>query len=252
MTTTLIAAALECAAQGHPVFPVKPGRKEPLTVHGLHDATTDPEIIRAWWRDCPGANIGMPTGSTSSDVLDIDNHGEDGNGFGALRRIRDAGLATGAHRLVQTPRGGLHLYFRPTGNRNGSIRNHHIDCRGDGGYVLVPPSVVNWSKYELLEDRPDATGTLAWDDIKLMLNPPRRHLVSVRNVDPGNIDALVRWLSGIAEGGRNNALFWACCTAAQQGADIAPLIDTAVSIGLTEREAEATARSALRRCGQAS
>ena len=44
MTTTLTAAALECAAAGHPVFPVKPGRKEPLTVHGLHDATTDPEI----------------------------------------------------------------------------------------------------------------------------------------------------------------------------------------------------------------
>jgi hypothetical protein len=271
MGVALLRAAQELAVAGVAVFPLKPGGKNPLIPaahppngpsdrncrgecgrlgHGLYDATTDPEVVVGWWRSWPAANIGMPTGENSADVLDVDDHGEAGNGFAALRKIRDAGLATGGHRLVRTPRGGLHLYFRPTGNGCHVLRRHHLDCRGDGGYVVVPPSVVNGSAYELLQDRPEAAGTLQWDLIAQLLDPPRRSRAIVEQ--HGDSAALVRWLSHVGEGGRNGALFWACCRLVEAGGDLPALqalIDAAVSTGLPGHEAERTALSALRRAG---
>jgi len=49
--------------------------KHPRTLHGLTDASTDPEQVRKWWGLWPDANIGMvvPNGYV---VLDID--GDDG------------------------------------------------------------------------------------------------------------------------------------------------------------------------------
>jgi hypothetical protein len=46
---TLRKAALSVARNGKPVFPCKPGGKEPLTRHGYLEATTDPRKIHMWW-----------------------------------------------------------------------------------------------------------------------------------------------------------------------------------------------------------
>ena len=55
------AAALELAAQGFRVFPLKPAGKTPLIRggRGCLDATTDPEMVQAWWRGAPEAGIGV-------------------------------------------------------------------------------------------------------------------------------------------------------------------------------------------------
>ncbi len=61
------------ANKGFPVFPLKPGQKEPFTAHGFKDATTDAAQIQRWWERWPTANIGMPTGAvTELLVLDLD------------------------------------------------------------------------------------------------------------------------------------------------------------------------------------
>ena len=39
--------ALQHAAAGYPVFPLVAGGKRPATAHGLKDASTDPDTIRA-------------------------------------------------------------------------------------------------------------------------------------------------------------------------------------------------------------
>lgn len=244
-------AALALAITGLPVFPCRPGHKEPLTAHGFEDATADLYLVTEWWRRWPAANVAIATGQLSVDILDVDNHGELGNGFRALRKVRDAGLATGAHRLVRTPHGGLHLYYRPSGCRNGSLRRHHLDCRGDGGYVLVPPSIVDGKPYEILEDRPDAQGRLDWRSIRSLLDPPRGNFTGfIRPNMTGNATALAAWLSTVTEGGRNCALFWACCRLVEGGAtdlgQLEPLLAVAQNIGLPSHEAESTARSALR------
>ncbi|MDP9486217.1 MAG: bifunctional DNA primase/polymerase, partial [Actinomycetota bacterium] len=74
----LLSAALWYAGRGIPVFPLRPGSKNPAVPkreggRGYLDATTDPEQIRRWWSRWPLANIGIPTGERSGLlVLDHD------------------------------------------------------------------------------------------------------------------------------------------------------------------------------------
>ncbi len=44
--------------------------KHPVTRHGVHDASSDPVLIREWWRRTPGANVGSrPGGPRASSWL---------------------------------------------------------------------------------------------------------------------------------------------------------------------------------------
>ena len=61
--------------------------KHPRTAHGVHDATTAPETITAWWSRWPEANIGLATGSLSGRfVLDVDGP----EGFATLATLAGA------------------------------------------------------------------------------------------------------------------------------------------------------------------
>ena len=57
-------AALRYAAADW-VFPCKPGSKEPATLHGFKDATTDPGRIRRWWTSYPRSTSRSPPGHQS-------------------------------------------------------------------------------------------------------------------------------------------------------------------------------------------
>jgi hypothetical protein len=111
MTNQTLRQALACASRGWPVFPCMHGRKIPLTRHGFRDATTDERRITAWFGSRPDWNLAIATGAPGPDVLDVDQHGQAGNGFAALARLRDAGPLAGASYYVRTPGGGLHAYF---------------------------------------------------------------------------------------------------------------------------------------------
>ena len=84
-----LARALAYARHGWPVFPCKPGSKEPATAHGHLDATTDPARIADWWRAVPVRNVAIATGAPGPDVLDIDVRPE-GSGYPAWRRLQHA------------------------------------------------------------------------------------------------------------------------------------------------------------------
>ncbi|WP_423839025.1 bifunctional DNA primase/polymerase, partial [Symmachiella dynata] len=93
---TTLPAALELASKGFPVFPVwgvtprgnctcgrencnhlaggKPG-KRPAVAKWPQVATTDPEVIRKWWKRHPNANIGIH----ANQLLVIDVDGPDGH-----------------------------------------------------------------------------------------------------------------------------------------------------------------------------
>jgi hypothetical protein len=69
----VIQTALALAARGFHIFPCRPRDKRPATANGLKDATTDPDIIRAWWRQQPNNNIAIATGPASGVfVVDVD------------------------------------------------------------------------------------------------------------------------------------------------------------------------------------
>jgi Bifunctional DNA primase/polymerase, N-terminal len=177
----------QITATGWPVFPIRPDNpacpaiadpdlrcecKAPLTEHGFKDATTDPAVIRAWWRRWPDANLAVATGAPGPDVLDVDVT-RGGSGWAALSRLKRAGLLTGARMLVRTPRGGAHIYFHGTGQGCGALPRHHLDWKSRGGYVLLPPSRVHGRAYEVLDHRDSGT-TLSWQAVKRLLDPPRR------------------------------------------------------------------------------
>lgn len=115
--------------------------KHPRTAHGLSDATTDPDRIASWWELWPDANIGVRTGADSGlVVLDIDAGSGGEASIAALEAEHDALPDTWA---VETGGGGLHLWYRHPGGRipnSAGALGPGLDIRGDGGYVVAPPS----------------------------------------------------------------------------------------------------------------
>jgi hypothetical protein len=137
----LLEGARRYARQNRPVFPCKPAAKVPLTGRGLLDATTDELVIAGWWQRWPDANVAIKTGRDSRlVVLDVD--GEIGSeSLGELERVHGELPRTAT---VVTPGGGQHFYFKHPGlevrNSAGALAPG-LDIRGDGGYVMAPPSI---------------------------------------------------------------------------------------------------------------
>jgi hypothetical protein len=161
-----LAAALRYAELGLPVFPVAPvdrstgtcgckdGEacesvgKHPL-VRWADKATIDPGQIASWWGSWkPDANIGVPTGQRSGlVVVDIDRQHD---GHATRKTLEAAGQVFPATLAARTRNGGWHfVYAAPEGVRvpnttaalAGVGDTPGIDVRGDGGYIIVAPSV---------------------------------------------------------------------------------------------------------------
>jgi len=145
-TSKTLEAALQALEAGLRPIPIEPGGKKPLV--RWKDFQTRPpteEQVRQWWAEWPGANLAILAGEGSGvDVVDIDS------GHAPWPPV-DCELPTGY--VCQTPRGGWHYGFRhlPGCRDSGSKLATGVDVRGDGGYVLIPPSVVNGKPYVLVQ-----------------------------------------------------------------------------------------------------
>lgn len=136
----LLAGALRLAAAGTPVFPCAPS-KAPRTPHGLKDASTDPAQIAEWWNRWPDSLLGVPMGAvTGTAAIDLDVK----NGARGMDWLEAHAARIPRTRRHRTRSGGAHLLLRlPSGIR---IRNSAsriapgVDVRGDGGYIIMPPS----------------------------------------------------------------------------------------------------------------
>ncbi|MGD9959028.1 bifunctional DNA primase/polymerase [Nocardioides sp.] len=252
--TDLATASMMLATRDIPVFPCTPGGKQPLTTHGFHDASTDPATVRGWWQRWPEANIGMPTGAAAGvDVVDVDVHSS-GNGFAAFERARSAGIADGWAWLVRTPSAGVHAYYLRGGvdeQRSWQVPSQHVDFRGDGGYIIVPPSTVAGRAYELIAVAQHRATPVDASALRAFLEPPRpsRPPASMPAVG-SRPEKLADWVAARPEGARNHGLFWAACRMVEEGHSFdstANLLgDAARSAGLSDREAMTTIRSAYR------
>ena len=145
----MLKAALAYAEKFHfSVFPCRAQGKEPLTKHGLKEASKDAATVLAWWKRWPRANVGIATGAASGIVvLDVDARA---GGRESLAILEDEQGRLPETRTVLTGGGGQHLYFRDQGGlRNSAGRlGAGLDLRADGGYVVAPPSNhTNGNKY---------------------------------------------------------------------------------------------------------
>ena len=87
--------------------------KHPRTEHGLHDATTDPEIISEYWTRWPDANIGIRTG-TESGIVAIDIDPDAGGEYSLEDLEAEIGKLPDTVQQ-QTGSGGCHRIFKHPG-----------------------------------------------------------------------------------------------------------------------------------------
>lgn len=181
----------------------------------------------------PDANIGIVTGSISGvTVVDCDDENALAN---AVSRFGHSPLVT------RSPRGGGHLYFRSTGERNANLRGHglNVDIRGIGGMVLAPPS----ERKGVGSYRVERGG---WQSLSALpaLNPD-----ALPPENPRWLDRASRPRAGAAEGGRNTALFAALRVVAHACGGLADLaaeahgINAQFSPPLAAGEVQKVARS---------
>lgn len=154
-------AALAAAANGCRVFPCR-ADKRPLTAHGFKDATTNPETVWSWWTQNPDAFIGLATGS---GLVVIDSDIDPAKGLNGENDLKNFPPLPATY-TVQTPRGGRHRYFSvPEGEAipcSAGKLACGVDVRGDGGYVIMPPSGHNGTAYAVFDDSPIAVLPREW------------------------------------------------------------------------------------------
>src|SRR5262249_15974216 len=133
--------AVALASKGLRTFPCKERGKEPAIADNLRRASTDVNLIAGWWRST-NFNIGVATGE-GSGVWVLDVYGE-----GGQATLRELGAEHGElpKPVEDITDKGRHLYFRWANgivirNKQGNPNMPGIDVRGNGGYVLVPPSI---------------------------------------------------------------------------------------------------------------
>ena len=248
MSDELAQAAERYAKLGLAVFPVLPSSKRPATKHGLKDATTDISTIRSGWYSNPMFNIGMSTGSVSGGVvvIDIDVDPDSGkDGFEYLNKWeREHGELPETVTSI-TGRGGRHMFYRVRDKiTNTTNEDYGIDLRGDGGYVMMPPSIhPNGTIYQWENDPEDFS--IAWADDNV--------LAFMESVRPrASAGQRFELKSEIRSGNRNGELFKYAASMQSRGysdAEIATLVrkanDERCKPKLSDAEVEKIINSAL-------
>lgn len=187
--------------------------KHPATRNGLKDATTNEKQIIKYWTEKPYLNIGVATGKVSGFfVVDIDNkiHRQSGkNGFETLEELEQDNGKLPDTVEQKTGSGGSHLLFKyQEGIKNKVNLFPSIDIRGDGGYIVVSPSIHNsgYRYYWELSSHP----------LKVQIAQAPKWLLNAINPHFKNqakskykarpVSEYLRILQGICEGERNNSL----------------------------------------------
>lgn len=146
ITSPVLAMALEYERLGFSIIPLLPRDKKPngiLLPRNDENKPTwtpfqiecaDSDRILEWWCDAPDSNVGIVCGAVSGlVVLDVD--GPEGSDQLLNREMpKTPYVATGK---------GYHYYFRHPGFEvaNFARKLPGLDFRGDGGYVVAPPSI---------------------------------------------------------------------------------------------------------------
>lgn len=208
----MLEAALAYAEVGWPVFPCRYKDKSPATAHGFKDATTNLNQIRNWWSTSGSHpyNIGI---AVPKEVIVVDFDGPD-----SWNMAKDHLPPTA---ISITPREGTgRHYWYKNPNPDSPPRPHPelvkgIDLRSWGSYVLAPPSVH------------PSGGTYRWETSILdvaLTDCPQWVLDEAKRKDFGNNEFgkpvgvnPIKILEGVAEGGRQVALWKYACYLRRKG-----------------------------------
>jgi predicted transcriptional regulator len=166
----------------------------------------------------------MPTGEISGVfVADLDLDPE--KGIDGRARLEELGHELPETLTIRTPRGGAHLYFRHTEgitNSTGGLPEG-IDVRGEGGYVLLPPSNTEKGSYTI-EHRAEVAEAPEW-----LLEMVRERRPQSR---PSRDRDRIRVATGetIPEGSRNQTLFFEALNRKDAGRTQAEILEELLAI----------------------
>jgi len=263
--TELASVAFRLALRGKAVSRLAPGSKEPMKgSHGHLDATTEADVVRAWWTADPDANVAVATGARSKLwVLDIDpKHGGNESLIEIINRFGELPPTVSVH----TPSGGIHFWWawpadieiRGSQGRVGE----GIDVLGEGNYVICPPSrLATGGRYRWVEPSAGVIAPAPDWLVKLTQKPPRAPAGPREPIESANLERYVaaaivdelHRLEQAAESRRNrqlNATAFAIAGFVKAGAvpedwAIDTLENIGINIGLEPREIQRTITSAF-------
>lgn len=209
----MVPIALDYAARGFMVFPCGAASKTPACRRGLHEATSNPATLRRWFGSQQNYNIAVTTGLISRVwVLDVDG----GTGAAALAELEDQHGALPVT-LCSITSAGCHLWFRADGPIPSTVGRvgAGLDVRGEGGYVLAPPSVhpdgpvYRWSNSVAPAPAPSWLIRLATEGPTIA--SPAVRVIAPRSCSTGAygraaLDREIEALANTAPGARNHAL----------------------------------------------
>jgi hypothetical protein len=151
--TPTIDQARAIAAAGLRVLPIKPGRKNPPMKSWQTAASVEEKAIAAWWNGLyRGYGIGIAMGPQPDGrnvfAIDIDTHDDDANGYDTIAELEAVHGDLPATVTSNTGSGGMHQVYRaPAGvvvrnqQADGKRIGPGVDVRGDGGQIVVAPTI---------------------------------------------------------------------------------------------------------------
>ena len=229
MTNEILEAAKKYCENHIFIFPVGENKK-PHTPHGLKDATNDYNKFLEFYK--PGDQVAILTGLMNNIyVIDCDvekdsqhkpvlkdgkiiNTGEQNFISQFINKNNAEKFKT---KTIKTQTGGLHLYYKLK-NGQDPLKTHiavlpKVDLKGEGGYVVAPPSAGQYGQYEIVDDvqiadMPDELYEF-WHDLDLP--DDSNEIIRTINFNDSNLFLLIKTLADIfkSPNGRGNELLMA-------------------------------------------
>ncbi|MEV7471753.1 bifunctional DNA primase/polymerase [Streptomyces kronopolitis] len=166
--------------------------------HSFHSATLNQDRIQHWWGQHAEFGVGVSCGPAGLVVIDIDAHRTEPPvrdrilpGIPIGTQVDLTGLANGFHTLavlsalrgqrspaddsttlrVATPSGGLHVWYRATGNRRwkssvgsspGRALAWQVDVRAHGSYIIAPGTTTQHGTYTPVDEVREPAALPLW------------------------------------------------------------------------------------------
>lgn len=234
---TLLEIARFYSSLGWSVIPLQPRTKIPAVKWDAYQERkpTDEELVK-WFSDGK-ANIGLACGKVSGVVV-VDQDSYKGK----------AGITIDSPIKAATGGGGIHCYFKYSGELGNSVSfEHATDIRANGGQVVLPPSIHPSGTRYTWVTKPTP---------ELLANLPElpKEIINTLSLRSDNLNFDLASTIGVSEGGRNDALHKALCSMLSKlkdqdreavGWNTALGINNTFKPPLPEREVQTTFRSAL-------
>jgi len=247
MNNATLEAALEYRNKyGFSVIPCHPENKKPLVNWLLYQkARASEKEIREWWQKFPLSMVAIVTGKLSG-VMVLD--GDDDESIKKIESLLPENFLTVT---AQTPR-GQHLYLQYHNGVRNSSKALGYDVRGEGGYVVAPPSIKTDGKKYIWIIPPDSCPIA--EAPSAVLAALFGNKAEVKTDDRKSLPPIEGSL--FEQGNRDKALFFTACSLLRGGMGVEQVREViyknaeACNPPFSEKEAEIKLQSAIKATGK--